>query len=131
MFHLNQFTVEGFGRGMAHLQQAVEKNPADSFAYAALALGYSIMGHDRFPDAFGRAKAAARKSLELGGPLAEAHAALGMEELYSAWDLPSAGQEFGAGTGIEPQFCRGSSPLLLVSPSAWALRGRPGGNETG
>ena len=104
MFHLNKFTVEGFGRGMAHLQQAVEKDPADSFAYGALALGYSIMGHDRFPDAFARAKAAARKSLELGGPLAEAHAALGMEELYSAWNLSSAGQELGRALELNPNF---------------------------
>jgi adenylate cyclase len=90
MYNINKFTPEGLQQGMAYLQQAVDKNPSDPFAYAGLmALGYSIMGHDRFPDAFIRAKAAALKSLELGGPLAEAYAALGMEEVYSDWDLAS------------------------------------------
>jgi TolB-like protein/Flp pilus assembly protein TadD len=104
MSHLNKFTPEGFEQGISYLQQAVAKDPADPFAYAALALGYSIMGHDRFPDAFVRAKAAAQRSLELGGPLAEAYAALGMEELYSDWDLPSAGRDLERALELKPNF---------------------------
>jgi len=104
MFHLNKFTPEGFERGMAYLHQAVEKDPSDPFAYAALALGYGIMGHDRFPDALGRAKAAARKSLELGGPLAEAYAALAMYELYWDWDVPSAGRDLRRALELKPNF---------------------------
>jgi TolB-like protein/DNA-binding winged helix-turn-helix (wHTH) protein/Tfp pilus assembly protein PilF len=121
MFHLGKFTREGFEQGMPYLQQAVEKDPADPFAYASLALGYSIMGHDRFPDAFARAKAAARRSLELGGPLAEAYAALGMEELYSDWDLPSAGRDLQRALELKPNFAE------ALRNHSWYLRlcGRP------
>jgi TolB-like protein/DNA-binding winged helix-turn-helix (wHTH) protein len=121
MFHLGKFTPEGFEQGMPYLQQAVEKNPADPFAYASLALGYSIMGHDRFPDAFARAKAAAQRSLELGGPLAEAYAALGMEELYSDWDLPSAGRDLQRALELKPNFAE------ALRNRSWYLRlcGRP------
>jgi TolB-like protein/DNA-binding winged helix-turn-helix (wHTH) protein len=104
MFHLNKFTPEGFERGIAYLLRAVEKDPSDSMAYAALAIGYGMMGHDRFPDAFSRAKAAARKSLDLGGPLAEAHVALAMHALYWDWDIESAGREFRRALELKPNF---------------------------
>jgi TolB-like protein len=121
MFHLNKFTPEGFQQGISYLQEAVEKDPTDPFAYAGLALGYSIMGHDRFPDAFVRAKAAAQRSLELGGPLAEAYAALGMEELYSDWDLPSAGRDLQRALELKPNFAE------ALRNYSWylRLRGRP------
>jgi TolB-like protein/Tfp pilus assembly protein PilF len=102
MFHLSKFTGEGFHQGISYLEQAATKDPADPFAHASLALGYCIMGHDRFPDALVRGKTAALKSLELGGPLAEAYLALGMAELYSDWDLPSAGQELQRALELKP-----------------------------
>ncbi len=102
MFHLNKFTAEGFEQGILYLQQAVANDPADPFAHAALALGYSIMGHDRFPDALVRGKAAALRSLELGGALAEAYVALGMAELYWDWDLESAGRDLQRALELKP-----------------------------
>lgn len=104
MYHLNKFTPEGFERGMSYLRRAVTEDPADPFGHAALALGYSIMGHDRFPDAFVQAKAAARRSLELGGPLAEAYCALAMEELYADWDLAAAGRDLQKALVLKPNF---------------------------
>ena len=93
MFFINKFTEEGFDKGMALLHQAVEKDPGDPFAYGALGLGYAIVGHDRFPDALPRAKAAARRSLELGGQVPDAYLALAMAELYSDWDYAAAGRD--------------------------------------
>ena len=90
MFYLNKFTPEGFEKGLAYLQQAIDKDPADPFPYAGLALGYTLIGHERFPDAFARAKAAARKAQELGGMLAETQLALGEIKLYSDWDIAGA-----------------------------------------
>jgi TolB-like protein len=90
-FYLNKMTPEGFEKGLAYLNQAIEKDPASSLPYSQLALAYAVMGHERFPDAFDRAKAAARKAEELGGePLAETYLALGMIELYSDWDYADA-----------------------------------------
>jgi tetratricopeptide (TPR) repeat protein len=102
MFHLNKFTPEGFDRGIAYLQQATESDPSDPFVYAALALGYAMMGHEKIPDALNRAKAAARKSLELGGPLAEAYTALAMQEMYGDWDMASGGRDLQRALELNP-----------------------------
>ena len=104
MFHLNKFSPEGFDEGAAYLRQAVEIDPASPFAYAALALGYSIMGHDRHPEAFVQSKATARKSLELGVPVAEAYCALGMAALYSDWDLTGAASNLRRALELKPNF---------------------------
>jgi TolB-like protein/DNA-binding winged helix-turn-helix (wHTH) protein len=104
MFQLNRFSAEGFNEGVADLRRAVEIDPGSPFAYAALALGYSIMGHDRYPEAFAQSGAAARRSLELGGPLAEAYCALGMEALYSQWDLAGAARNLRRALELKPNF---------------------------
>ena len=62
-------------------------------SYAALALGYSLIGHEAVPDAFQRTKAAIDKALELDPNLAEAHEALAEVKLYQEWDLPGAERE--------------------------------------
>ncbi len=80
MFYLHESTPEGMRKGLRHLHEAVENDPADPFAYAGLALGYAILGHGpgTIPqEAFPRAKVAALRALELDDTLAEAHLALG------------------------------------------------------
>jgi TolB-like protein/DNA-binding winged helix-turn-helix (wHTH) protein/Flp pilus assembly protein TadD len=121
MHHLNKFTPEGFEQGISYLRRAVAEDPADPFGHAALALGYSIAGHDRFPNAFPEAEAEARRSLELGGPLAEAYCALGMEELYSDWDLAAAGRDLRKALALKPSFAEARRNY------SWYLRllGRP------
>jgi len=94
-FYLNKMTPEGYDKGLAHLRRAVELDSKNPLAYAALALGYSLVGHERFPDAFAQARAAARKAEELGGePLAEMYLAFGMIELCSDWDYDGAKRDF-------------------------------------
>ena len=102
MFFINKFTEEGFDKGISLLHQAVDKDPGDPYAYAALGLGYAIVGHDRFPDALPRAKAAARRSIELGGQVPEAYLALAMAELYSDWDYAAAGRDLQKVLAISP-----------------------------
>jgi len=93
-FELNKFTREGFEKGLAYLHQAVEIDPAEPFAYAALALGYSLIGHESLPDKFARAKAAAVQALELDPMHPEALEALAEIQLYRDWDFPGAGEAF-------------------------------------
>jgi len=102
MFFLNKFTEDGFDKGVTYLQQAVEKDPGDPFAYAALGLGYGLIGHDRHPDALPRAKAAARKSIELGGSVPEAYLALAMAELYSDWDYAAGVRDLQRALELNP-----------------------------
>ncbi|MBN9662718.1 MAG: winged helix-turn-helix domain-containing protein [Acidobacteria bacterium] len=120
-FHLNKSTPEGFRLGLAYLEQAVADDPSDPFAHASLALGFAIMGHERFPDASLKAKAAALRSLTLGGPVAEAVAALGMAELYWDWDLDAAGRDLERALELKPNFAE------VLRNYSWylRLRGRP------
>ncbi len=101
-YHLNKFTPEGFEKGLAFLQQAVEKDPADPLAHAGLALGYSLLGHERLPDAFVRAGAAAKRALELGETLPETHLALAENKLYWDWDLEGAAAELRRALDLNP-----------------------------
>ncbi|UCH14823.1 MAG: helix-turn-helix domain-containing protein, partial [Bacteroidales bacterium] len=45
MYYLNQGTAESFETGINYMYKAIERDPADPFAYAGLALGYAIKGH--------------------------------------------------------------------------------------
>ena len=102
-FYLNKMTPEGYEKGLAHLKRAVEIDSKNPLAYAALALGYSLIGHERFPDAFTQARAAARKAEELGGePLAEMYLAFGMIELCSDWDYDGAKRDLQRALELNP-----------------------------
>ncbi|MBE3045949.1 protein kinase [Candidatus Bathyarchaeota archaeon] len=91
-FYLNKPTPEEYGKGLTYMQQAIDKDPTNPLPYAALALGYCLIGHGTNPplDAFARAKAAALKAEELGGTLAETEAALGQIKLFEEWDWAGA-----------------------------------------
>ena len=87
-FYLNKPTPEEYTKGLTYMQQAIDMDPTNPLPYAALALGYCLIGHGTSPppDAFARAKAAALKAEELGGTLAETEAALGYIKIFEEWD---------------------------------------------
>ncbi len=91
-FYLNKPTPEEYAKGLTYMQQAIDMDPTNPLPYAALALGYCLIGHGTSPppDAFARAKAAALKAEELGGTLAETEAALGQIKLFEEWDWTGA-----------------------------------------
>jgi serine/threonine protein kinase/Tfp pilus assembly protein PilF len=101
-FYLNKMTPEGYEKGLAYLNQSIEKDPTNPLPYAGLALGYSLIGHERFPDAFVRARAAAHKAEEMGEPLAEMYLALGMIKLYSDWDYAGAEKDLRRAVELNP-----------------------------
>jgi AraC-like DNA-binding protein/TolB-like protein/Tfp pilus assembly protein PilF len=88
IYHINQGTQESFDKGLDYLREVIEKDPADPFAYAGLALGYAIMGHGmvQSESAFRLARAAADKALILDPELDEAYTALALLYLYQSWD---------------------------------------------
>jgi serine/threonine-protein kinase len=94
MYHLNKRTPAGLEKGMAYLNQAVEKDPTEPLAHAGLSLGYSIMAHTPkpIPDASRLSKEAALIALELDDNLAEAHLALAMVRIYGEWDKSRGGR---------------------------------------
>jgi TolB-like protein/Tfp pilus assembly protein PilF len=102
-FYVNKMTPEGFEKGLAYMQQAIDKDPANPLPYGGLALAHSIIGHERDVHAFERARAAARKAEELGGePPAEMHLAFGMTKLYSDWDYAGAERDLRRAMELNP-----------------------------
>ena len=104
MFHLNKLTPEGFETGLEYLNQAVENDPGEPLPYAALALGWAIIGHTPSPppDALHRAEAAALRALELDDSIAEAYAALAEVRIYHDWDLEGAERAFKRALDLNP-----------------------------
>jgi TolB-like protein/Tfp pilus assembly protein PilF/tRNA A-37 threonylcarbamoyl transferase component Bud32 len=102
-FYLNKMTPEGYEKGLAYVQQAIDKDPTNPLPYAQLALAYAVIGHERFPDFSARAKVAARKAEELGGePPAEMYSALAMTKLYWDWDYAGAEKDLRRAMELNP-----------------------------
>jgi TolB-like protein len=107
MFHLYKKTPDGYAKGLALLQEAIDKNPTDPLPYAGLALAYPILYHGpggTVPpkEGFPRARAAALKALELDDNLAQAHLALAAIETYYDWDWGGAEREFKRALELNP-----------------------------
>ena len=104
IYYLNQFTPEGFAKGLAYLHEAVDKDPGDPLAYAALARGYCLIGHSANPppDAWARAKESAIKATLLDDELPEAHTALAEIKLYYDWDWAAAEESFKRAIELNP-----------------------------
>ncbi len=103
-FYLNKSTPEEYEKGLTYMQQAIDKDPTNPLPYAALALGYCLIGHGTAPppDAFARAKAAALKAADLGGTLAETEAALGQIKLFEEWDWDGARKDLQHAIALNP-----------------------------
>jgi len=104
IYHLNEFTPEGFAKGLAYLHEAVASDPGDPLAYAALARGYALIGHSASPppDAWARAKESATKAAMLDPGLPEAHTALAEISLYYDWDWEAAASSFERAIELNP-----------------------------
>ncbi len=92
----NQRTSADIERAVGLFQQATEKDPKFATAYAGLAASYALLPQHagvRTREAIPKARAAARRALELDGRLAEAHAVLGTCAQYD-WDWVGAEQEY-------------------------------------
>jgi TolB-like protein/AraC-like DNA-binding protein/Tfp pilus assembly protein PilF len=115
MYYLNQGTKEAFEKGINYLQEAIDRDPGDPFAYAALALGYATMGHGQLTPkaAFLCATSAANKAIKLDPNIDEAYTALAMLYLYDAWDWPLAKEAF------ENAIARNPSNAIAHAHFAW------------
>jgi eukaryotic-like serine/threonine-protein kinase len=101
----NQATAAGLKKSIEYFEQAIDKDPGYALAYAGLADSYAAVGGDWLylppSDSFPKAKAAARKALELDDALAEAHAALAYATLFD-WDWPRSEREFKRAIELNP-----------------------------
>ena len=104
-FSINQMTPEGFERGLALLQEAVERDPENPLPYAGLARGWSLLAShtpDPPPTAFDRARDAYNRAIELDPDFAEAHAAVAERKLYLENDWEGAEGAFRRALELNP-----------------------------
>jgi eukaryotic-like serine/threonine-protein kinase len=109
-YHWNKGTVPGFRKAMELFQQAIEKDPTYALAWAGVSDCYAMLGMDRFAalppsEAYPKAKAAARKALEIDDGLAEGHTSLGYGLLVS-WEFASAEEEFRRAIQLNPEYAQ-------------------------
>ena len=102
--YLNKSTPEEWQRGMVYLEEALDKNPADPYAYAWLAEGYVSLGHgpDPPPDVFPKALAAAQRAIQLDSTVALGWAALAHYHTYFGKDWALAEYAFNRANTLNP-----------------------------
>ena len=88
-------------------QESIDADPTYAPAYAGMADCYAQLGYGSYispEDAFPRARAAARRALDLDPTLAEAHASLGYALMYYDWNFPGAEAEFKRAIELNPNY---------------------------
>ena len=118
-YHWNKKTPDGFNTGIKYFQQAIAVDPNYAPAYAGMAALYNNLANYNFAllpprDAWAKAKAAARKALEIDDTLAAAHTSLALVAYQWEWDWSTAEQEFKRALELDP----GSSSTYEPSPSS-------------
>jgi len=96
-FYWGKWTREGFEKGTAFFQQAVQMDPGFALAQAAIAEAYntlSFYGYLSPKQAFQIGNRAALQAIQHDPKLAEAHAALAINNFAYTWDWATAEQEF-------------------------------------
>jgi serine/threonine-protein kinase len=100
-------TESGIQQSVELFQQTIEKDPSFALAYAGLAGSYAVMSSYSLAspaDSFPRAKAAARKALEIDDGLSQAHATLGYALMYYDHDWSAAESEFKKSIRLDPKY---------------------------
>jgi TolB-like protein/DNA-binding winged helix-turn-helix (wHTH) protein/Tfp pilus assembly protein PilF len=105
--HLDTRTRGGLQKALEHFETAIRIDPNYALAYTGLADTYSVLGDHKFlaPDeSFPKARAAARKALELDENLAEAHAAMALILHAYDWDWVGAEREINRAIQLNPGY---------------------------
>jgi len=105
-YYWNKRTAEAFRRGADHFQRAIERDPSYAAAYAGLAdcaSSAGFWGLTSPSDGCGKAKSAARRSLEME-ETAEGHTSLAIAVLHYDYDLAAAEREFRRAFELNPRY---------------------------
>lgn len=98
-------TREGLERAIQHFEQAIDADPGFAPAWSGLADCYLILAPWVMPRvAYRKAKAAARRAIELDPGLAEAHTSLAFAVFFDDWDWEFAGRTFRHAIELAPEY---------------------------
>jgi tetratricopeptide (TPR) repeat protein len=105
----NRRTRQGLEKAIEYFDQAIGKDPTAPQFYAGLADAYALLGSTPDsslprPEAMEKARAAARKALQMDETLAEAHTSLAFVEMHYDWDWPGAEKEFLRALQLNPNY---------------------------
>ena len=105
----NLRTTQSLKEAISSFQKAIEYDGSYAPSYAGLADCYALLATTPYivlppNEAFPKAKANARKALELDDGLAEAHVSLAYSALVYDWDYPEAEKEFKRAIELRPGY---------------------------
>jgi TolB-like protein/DNA-binding winged helix-turn-helix (wHTH) protein/Tfp pilus assembly protein PilF len=108
-YEWNKRTPQGLLRARAFFRQALDRNPNYALAWVGVAdteYLLSSFGYDMVPPREGmpRAKAAAKRALELDDGLGEAHASLALVTWAYDWNWPAAESEYKRALELNPSY---------------------------
>jgi len=106
-FWWNRRTQADIAQGIRYFEQAIAEDPGYALAYSGLADSYALdLDYRGVPVVEGmeRAKAEARKAIELDETLAEAHTSLAWVTFIYDWDWRSAEREFRRAIELNPRY---------------------------
>ena len=95
-FYWNKRTGDGIRKGIEFFRRAIDEDPAYAGAYVGLAHSYGVLGfHAIEPpgETFPKAKAAAKRALEIDPTLVEARVPLAYALFHYDWNWPEAQRE--------------------------------------
>ncbi len=106
-FHWNKRTAEALTKSVDYFNQAIEKDPSYALAYVGLADAYVVIPYYSVTspgDSYPKAKAAARRALEIDDTLAEAHTTMAAVLMNHDWNLRESTREFERAIELNPNY---------------------------
>ncbi|HWC65108.1 MAG TPA: tetratricopeptide repeat protein, partial [Thermoanaerobaculia bacterium] len=103
----NKWTTEGLKSAIELYERAIEIDPAYALAWGGIADAWGVMGSMKVTapgEAFPKARAAARRALEIDPRLADAHASLAYVQWLHEWDWPAAEASFRESLRLNPSY---------------------------
>ncbi len=97
-YEASKWTAEGFRKSIQYFAQSIQKDPTYAEAWAGLATGYARAGSN---GAYGKAKQAALRALELDETSPEAHTSLAIVE-NGEWAWAAARKDLQRAIALDP-----------------------------
>ncbi len=106
-FYWNKRTGEALKQSIEYFNQAIEKDPSYALAYAGLADAYVLLptySAGSPQESYPKAKAVAKRALEMDETLAEAHTSLAYALILYDWNFRESNREFQRAIELNPNY---------------------------